>query len=457
MHDVLVIGGGSGGYAAAIRASQLGGKVGLVEAADIGGTCVNRGCVPSKVWMRAASLLHSIREAEAFGIKASVQGLDLQAIVQRKNGVSGDIRMGMEGLLGNNAIEVIRGRAVLKGPRQVDVDGRVLEAKKIILATGSRLKIPDVPGLEAAALTTDQVLDMTEVPSSVLVWGDAGSIEVEMATLLSVLGCKVFLASESRRVLPREDGDTSQRVAQGLREQGVEVLPRAALQSVKQSKGGFTARLSGPQEQTVEVERVLVSSRRPHTSALGLEEAGIRLNQDGGIQVNETLETSVEGIYAIGDATGGWMLSHAASSMGITAAENAMGNGLRFPFHLIPRGIWTIPEVGAVGLSEEEAEEKGLDVEVGDFPYSINGLAMVRNETSGAVKVISDARYGEILGVHVVGANATDLIGEAVLAMQLEATTRKLARGIRVHPTFSENMVDAARDAEGWALYLPRR
>jgi dihydrolipoamide dehydrogenase len=395
--------------------------------------------------------------AEEFGIKAPVQELDLQAIVARKNGVSGDIQMGMEGLLGNNSVEVVRGQAVLKSPTEVKVEDTILEAKKVILATGSSLSLPAVPGLEEAALTTDQVLEMTEVPSSVLIWGSLGPIEVEMATLLNIFGCKVVLVSESRRLLPREDGDTSQRLAQALREQGVEVLPRFTLESVQKAKKGYACLLSGPEERTVEVQKILVSSRKPHTAHLGLEEVGVQLNEDGSIQVNDRLQTAVQGIYAIGDATGGWMLSHASSSMAVTAAENAMGNSHKFPFHLIPRGIWTIPQVGAVGLSEEEAEEKGIEVEVGVFPYSINGLAMARNEMAGAVKIVSDARYGEILGVHIVGGNATELVGEAVLAMQLEATVPELARSIRVHPTFSESVVDAARDAENWALYLPKR
>jgi dihydrolipoamide dehydrogenase len=183
----------------------------------------------------------------------------------------------------------------------------------------------------------------------------------------------------------------------------------------------------------------------------------MQLNEDGTLQVKDTLETSVAGIYAIGDATGGWMLSHASSSMAVTAAENAMGQAGEFPFHLIPRGGWTTPEVGSVGLSEEEAEKQGLEIEIGIFPYSINGLASARNEVDGAVKIVSDARYGEILGVHIVGPSATELVGEAVLAMQFECTAREFARSIRIHPTFSEAVVDAARDAEKWALYLPRR
>ena len=456
MYDLIVIGGGSGGYAAAIRGSQLGGKVAVVEASELGGTCVNRGCIPSKVWMRAAYLLQSIRTGRDFGIHASVERVDLKAIVDRKNGVAGDIRMGMEALLANNGVEVIRGRGLLKSSREVDVEGKTLETKKVIIATGSCLNIPEIPGLEEAALTSDQVLDMSEAPPSVLVWG-SGPIELEMAALLNVLGSKVTVASESRRLLPREDGDTGQRLAQALREQGVEVFSRSRLESIETSEGGYRCLLSGAKEQSVEVSKVLVASRKPYVEHLGLEEAGVGLNEDGGIQVNDRLESSVGGVYAIGDATGGWMLSHASSSMAVVAAENAMGEARRFPFKLIPRGLWTMPEVGSVGLSEEEAEEQGIEVDVGDFPYSINGLAMVRNELTGAVKIIADARYGEILGVHIVGANATDLVGEAVLAMQLEATAKELARSIRVHPTYSEAVVDAARDARNWALYLPRR
>ena len=457
MYDVIVIGGGPGGYAASIRASQLGGKVILIEGDQIGGTCVNRGCIPSKVWLRAADLLQKIRNAEEFGIKAPVESLEFNTIVQRKNGVAGDIRMGMEGLLGNNGVEVMRGRATLKNTGEVLVEGKAVQGKKIILATGSVLDIPAVPGIEEAALTTDQVLDMTEPPSSILIWGSAGPIEVEMATLLNIFGCKVSLASESRRILPREDGDTSQRIAKALREQGIDIFTRAELASVRKSENGYTCSLEGADEQTVEVEKVLISGRKPNTTGLGFDQADIFLSKDGGIKINDKLETTAKGIYAIGDVTGGWMLSHAASSMAVVAAENAMGAGKKFPANLIQRGIWSTPQVGSVGLSEEDAEDQGIDVEVGDFPYSINGLAMCRGEMSGAVKVVTDSRHGEILGVHIVGGNATELVGEAVMAMQLEATANELARSIRVHPTFSEAVVDAARDAADWALYLPKR
>jgi len=456
MHDVIVVGCGSGGYAAAIRASQLGGKIAAVEAADIGGTCVNRGCIPAKVWHKAAWILQSIRKGADFGIEAAEPKLNLKSTVERKNGVSAEIRMGMEGLLANNGVDLIRGRAVFKGPQSVEIEGKTYEAKKFIMATGSALAFPDIPGLKEAVMTTDDVLDMTKAPASILIC-KADFIEVEMANILNTFGCKVTLATETPRILPREDHDTSQRVAQGLREQGVEIVTRASLESVKKKKGGFACQLAGPKERTVEVAKVLVSSRTPNTADMGLDKLGVKLDDAGFVEVKDTLETSAAGVYAIGDCTGGWMLSHSSSSMAVTAAENAMGQNGKFPFHLIPRGSWTTPEVGAVGLSEEEAEKQGLEIEIGIFPYSINGLAAARNEVDGAVKIVSEAKYGEILGVHIVGGGATELVGEAVLAMQLECTAREFARSIRIHPTFSEAVVDAARDAEKWALYLPRR
>ncbi len=451
----MIIGGGSGGYAAAIRAAQLGGNVVLAECAETGGTCVNRGCIPSKIWLRAADLLGKLETGKAFGVNAAIEEIDFKTLTERKSGVSAEIRMGMEALLQNNGVEVVKGRAVIKSPHEVDVDGRSIETEKIIIATGSSLSMPETAGLEKAAMTTDDVLEMTTMPGSILVCG-SGPIEVEMASLLNAFGCKVTMATGSPRILPEEDSDTSQRIAQTLREKGVEIIPRVSLDSVKTTQTGTTCTLSGPKQQRVEVAKILVSKRAPNTVGLGLKALGIALNDDKGIRVNNRLETSVKGIFAIGDATGGWMLSHGASSMAVFAAENAMGADNRYPFHLIPRCLWTQPEMGAVGLSEEDAEKQGHDVETGVFPYAINGLAMVRNQVDGAVKIVSDARYGEILGVHIVGSNATEIIGEAVMAMQLEATVQELARSIRVHPTFSEAVVDAARDAGDWALYLPR-
>jgi dihydrolipoamide dehydrogenase len=455
MHDVAVIGGGSGGYAAAIRAAQLGAKVVLIEAGDMGGTCVNRGCVPSKIWLHAVNLHQRAQNAGEFGVNLTLGETNYPAIVERKNGVAGEIRMGMEALLQNNGVEIVPGRAVVTGPGKIEADGRELEAKNIIIAVGSRLEAPEVAGLDKAAVTTDEVLDMEQPPRSILICG-SGYIEVEMAHLLSAFGVQVTMAAESERILPKEDSETSQRMAQALRAQGVEILAGSSLASVEMTKNGAFCQIKGGLEQELSADKILVSRRVPNTAGLGLDALGLKLNPDQGVWVDEYLQTSQEGVYAIGDAAGGWMLSHAASSMAVFAAENAMGQARKYPFNLIPRCLWTNPQMASVGLSEDEAEEQGFEVETGSFPYSINGMAMAYNQVDGAVKIVSDERYGEILGVHIVGSNATEVIGEAVLAMQLEATAPELARGIRVHPTFSEAMVDAARDVGGWALYLPR-
>ncbi len=457
MYNVIIIGGGPGGYAAAIRAAQLDAKVALVEVDTLGGTCVNRGCIPIKVWFRAADTLRRAQEASDFGIQVTVDGIDFQTIVDRKNGVSNDIRMGMEALLGNYGVDVIKGKGIFKNPGEIEVGGVVYQAEKFIIATGSRLAVPDIPGLKAALLTTDQVFDLQKIPASILIYGN-GPVEVEMATILCRFGSKVSLATESRRILPREDQDSSQRLAQVLREEGLTLFLGQKLTSVEPVDDGFSCSLSGSKESTIIVEKVLCAPRTANTEGLKLENAGILLSEDGSIQTDGCLQTTTEGIYAVGDAAGGTMQSHAASAMAITAAENAIGGkAKRFPFNLLPRGVWSFPEVASVGLTEEEAEEQDLDVSVGEFPYSINGLAMAVNELKGSVKVVTDERYGKILGVHIVGPNANELIGEAVVAMQFEYTVAELASSIRVHPTFSENMVDAARDAEGWALYLPKR
>ena len=457
MHDVIVIGGGAGGYAAAIRASQLGAKVAVVERDQLGGVCVNQGCIPVKSWLKAAETLRRIREADAFGIQAAVKKIDFKTIIENKNSCSEKIRLGMEGLLQNNGVEVITGHAAFENPAEIDVDGTAYAAKNFIIASGGHTETPDIEGLSKALLTTDDILDMKKVPASVLIYG-AETIEVEMATLLNTFGSKVYLATENRHVLPAEDPDSGQRLGQAFNNDGIEVLTRSTLTSVKGSKKKFICELAARKKnRTVEVERVLAGVRKPNTADLALEQAGVRLNEDGTIHVDEYLRTTNRNIYAIGDATGGTMQSHAASAMAVKAAENILGEKSKFPYELIPRGTWTCQEVASVGLTEEQAENKDLDIDVGYFPYSINGYSIARNETFGAVKIVADSEYRIIYGVHIVGPHATELIGEAVLAMQLEYTTEELAAGMRIHPTFSEAVVDAARDADKWALYLPKK
>jgi dihydrolipoamide dehydrogenase len=456
MYDVIVIGGGPGGYAAAIRASQLGGKVALIEPGELGGTCVNRGCIPAKVWNRAARLKNAIATAGNFGIFAKVESVNLQAIVDRRNGVPKDIQMGMKGLCKSNKIDVISDRGVLKSPKEVQTQGKVLETKAIVIATGTAIHMPGIPGLDnAAAMTTEQVLEMTKVPSSILING-SGAIEVEIAVILNAFGAKVHMLSDSARVLAKEDGTVSQRLTKALRDQGIDILPKFALKALEKTAAGYTARLSGAEEKSIDVERVLISSRKPNVD-VGLDQAGVKLDAKGFIAVNRFLKTSTDNIYAIGDVTGGWQVSYAATAMGVAAAENAMGRSMAFNANLVPRGHWTTPEAASVGITEEEADAQGLSVEIGECPVSVNGVAMAYGETDGSVKVISDPQYGEILGVHIVGSNAVEMIWGASMAMQMEASVEDLAYCMAVHPTFSETIPMAAQDAKGWALYLPRR
>lgn len=455
MHDVIVIGGGAGGYAAAIRAAQLGANVALVEEAELGGICVNWGCIPTKSWLKAAETLRRVRTGEAFGIKAAVKKIDFETILENKNSCCEKIRLGMEGLLQNNGTEVIKGHAAFKNPAEISVDGKLYPSKNFIIASGAHTQTPDINGLTKALLTTDQILDMRKVPDSVLVYG-ADTIAVEMATLLNTFGSKIYIATQNRFVLPDEDHDSGQRLGQALSDDGIEIIACSTLTSVKASRKGFICELVGKKNRrSVEVERVVAGIRRSNTDSLDLAQAGIQLNDEGSIHVDDYLRTTTRGVYAIGDVTGGSMQSHAASAMAVKASENALRKKTKFPFDLIPRGTWTFPEVASVGLTEEQAENQNLDIDVGYFPYSINGYAISRSETFGAVKVVADAEYRIIYGVHIVGPHATELIGEAVLAMQLEYSTEELAASIRIHPTFSEAVVDAARDAEKWALYLP--
>lgn len=448
MHDLVVIGGGPAGYAAALRASELGAGVALVEAGELGGTCVNRGCIATMVWLKAAELLRGVRSAGAFGVRASVEGVDPAAVAARKRAVAGEIREGMGAVLGGRGIEVVRGEAVLEGPGRVRAAGRVLEAGAVVIATGSRPDLPAVEGLGPAATPAEALLDMERVPASALVLG-GGPWDVEMAGILRALGAEVHLAPGPEGLLPREDADTGQRVAKALFDQGVRVLPGTWPGRVEARGGRWGVFLTGPRAAEIEVEAVVVGARAPRTAGLGLEAAGVDLDGSGAVRVDGRLATSAPGVYAAGDVTGGRMLSHGATAMGRVAAENALGGSRTFPELRVPRGIWGLPEVGSVGLGEEEAEEEGIDVVLGEAAYTANGLAVARGETEGAVKIVADGCTGEILGVHIVGPGATELVGEAVLAMDLEATVAELARGIRLHPTFSEALVDAARAALG--------
>ncbi len=454
--DMAVIGGGPGGVAAAVRARQMGAQVVLLERGELGGACVNRGCIPTKSLMETARLYRSIRKASEFGIRVSAVALDWDAIMAKTDDLVKFLRMGTEALLKSNGAAIMRGEARLTGPTMLRVGGEELEARSIILATGSCWSPPSISGIDSeGVITTDDLLTMREVPETVAVLG-GGPVELEAAQYLLFLGARVTMLEEANRILPLEDREIARRMASALREQGMGLLTQARVLEIRKGKKGLTLRVEGKDgERRVVVDRLLHARRAPRSDELGLEAAGLRPSAEG-IQTDEFLRTSRPHILAIGDVTGPPMYSHRASAMGIAAAENALGQGQPFRSHLVPRAFYTHPEAACVGLTERGAKTQGHEVRSATIPYSVNPRAMMSLETGGAVKVVAESRCGEILGVHMVGPHATELIGEAVLAMELEATVEELARAIRLHPTLGESQVEAAREALGRGIYLLR-
>jgi dihydrolipoamide dehydrogenase len=454
--DVVVIGAGPGGLAAAVRASQLGARVLMVERGQLGGTCVNRGCIPTKSLVETAALYRTIRKASEFGIHVSAAELDWDAIMAKKDDLVKNLRMGVEAVLKSNAVEVIRGEAAFDGPQRIRVGKRRLHAKAFIVATGSRWSPPPVPGIETeGVITTDDLLTMREVPETVAVLG-SGPVELEAAQVLLFLGARVTVLEEGGRILPREDREISRRLAAALREQGLALLHQVRVMEIRRGRRGLTLRVKGKdREQRLAVDRILHATRSPQVDELGLEAAGV-IRSFNGIRIDPFLRTSQPHILAIGDVTGVPMYSHRASAMGIAAAENALGPGQPFPSNTVPRAYYTHPEVASVGLTEQEARQKGHSLLTAGIPYSMSPRAMMMLETEGAVKVVADAERGEILGVHMMGPCATELIAEAVLAMEMEATVEDLARAVRLHPTLSESLGEAAREAQGRGIHVLR-
>jgi dihydrolipoamide dehydrogenase len=454
--DVVVIGGGAGGVAAAVRARQLGAKVAIIEKEHLGGVCMNRGCIPTKSLMETARLYRAIQRSADFGLKTTGLEVDWDAVMAKKDDLVKYLRMGTEAILKSNGVEIVRGEATFVDPLRIRVNDRELEIKSAIVATGSTWSPPSIPGIDGeGVITTDELLTMRKMPSSVVVLG-SGPVELEAAQYFLFLGAKVTLIEPEARILPQEDREIARRLASALREQGMDILTGARVTEIRREPKGLALRLEVKEgEKLIAGERALYAQRSPSVSGLGLGSVGVAVS-DEGIPVDSSLRTPLPHVLAIGDVTGGPMYSHRASAMGVLAAENAMGETRSFRPNRIPRAYYTHPEVAAIGISEREAKQQGLEVQVATIPFSISARAMMMLETDGAVKVVAEARYGEILGVHIVGPHATELIGEGALAMETEATVEDLARAVRLHPSLSESQVDAAREALGRGIYLLR-
>lgn len=459
--DVVVIGGGPGGYVAAIHGARLGGKITLVEKADLGGTCLNRGCIPTKALLNTADVLSQVREAKAFGINFPEFTFDLAQAVSRKDAVVHQLRSGVESLLQRNGVRVVKGTADILAPGQVRVAGEkeeILTTKNIIAATGSKPSALPLQGtVPGMVMDTDQAVNLQVVPASMLIAG-GGYIGVEFADVYQRFGSQVTIVEPLGRLLPAEDAELGQAMQRGFEKRGIRVLAGSVVKQVRMEENEkLVTVVTGDREEKVRVTTVLnCSERLPNTQGLGLERAGVHTEQ-ARIVTDERMQTNVPGIYAIGDVVGRTMLAHAASREGMVAVENALGRQSRMDYRAVPRCIYTRPQVAAVGLTEEQAKEKGCEITIGRFPLAASGRALTLGEREGFVKVIAGVRYGEILGVGIVGPQATEQIAEAVLAIGVEAIVEDLARAIHAHPTLSEASMEAALDALGQAIHIPPR
>lgn len=465
-YDVAVIGGGPGGYVAAIRAAQLGGKVLLVEKENMGGVCLNRGCIPTKTLLKSAEKWEDLKRCAEFGLKAENISFDFAAIMERKNKVVAGLRGGIEQLVKSNDITVMRGAAAFTGANSLAVtteSGReTVEAAKIIIATGSVPSGIPIPGHDLpAVVTSDDLLELTEVPQSMVVIG-AGVVGVEFSAVMRAFGCEVTIVEMLPTILPMVDGELVKRMGLSLRKQGIKTVAGAKVMAIEEAAEGVVVKVdTGKGIQEFPAEKVLIAAgRRPVTEGLGLEAAGVAYDRKG-IPVNERMETNIPGIYAIGDVTGQSMLAHTASTAGMVAAENAMGQSSVMDYGAIPSCIFTAPEIAMVGLMEEEATARQLTFKTSKFNFAANGKAVSMGETDGLVKIIAEADTGKLLGMHILGPHASDLIMEGALAIKNGLTAKDIAHTVHPHPTLSETVMESAHGIFGDIIHQakmkPRR
>ncbi len=461
MH-VVIIGAGPGGYVAAIRAAQRGANVTVVEQGWVGGVCLHWGCIPSKALLACMDVFTKVRRASEFGIQiAGPISADLQAMVNRKDKIVSTLANGVRSRFKSWGIQLLEGRAELRDQRTVRIVGtegeeNTVTADAIVIATGSQpatLQILPIDGDHI--VTSKELLDTTAIPNTLLIVG-AGVEGCEFASLFAGLGSQVIMVDIAPRVLPSEDTEVSAQVQSAFKKQGIDL--HLGTQVLEVHKTGAKVHVTFSDGTAIETDKILVSiGRHINPQDLGLENAGVAVGNRGEITVNEHLETTAPGIYAIGDVTGKSMLAHVASYHGKVAVENVMGNPIEINDDVIPAGIFTVPEVGRVGITEEEARERGIQTRIGRFRPIGLGKAHAHGETTGLFKVIADAESDRLLGVHIVGAHAADVIHEAALGMQLGATAKALATTIHTHPTWPEGLMEAAEDVHGEAIHLARK
>jgi dihydrolipoyl dehydrogenase len=454
--DVVVIGGGPAGYVAAIRAAQVGGKVAVVEKSELGGTCLNRGCIPTKTFLKNAEIIEGIEMSSKRGIILENEKftIDMPKVISLKNEIVKTLTNGVQSLLKSNSIKIFKGVGKINKDKDVVINGeKVLRTNKIILAGGSKVGSVNIPGIESKrVLTSDDILDLKELPKSLAVIG-GGVVGVELGQAYLSFGSEVTVIEMMDRIVPGVDREASETLRKALEKKGMKILTSSKIKEIIDE--GDKLRIKLEDKEDVVAEKALLSiGRVPDLEAVG--ELDLEMER-GKIKVDKYMETSVKGVYAPGDINGIKMLAHAAFRMGEVAAENAiLGNHREIKLETTPSAIYTIPEVGMVGLTEEEAKEK-YGINVGKFAFVGNGRALASGDTTGFVKVIADKKYGEILGVHIVGQSAAEIINEASSLMAMEITVDEVIKTIHGHPTFSEALFEACADVLGEAIHLPKK
>jgi dihydrolipoamide dehydrogenase len=452
-YDAVVIGSGPGGYVAAIRAAQLGMKTAVIESDRVGGRCLNYACIPAKAVLRVADVLTEIREAGDYGIKVGAPEIDYAGITARRLKVVSTLTGGVAGLFKKNKIDLIEGTGALVGSGKVSVNGSdEITAKTIVLATGSVKR--SIPGAQfgGRVIGTEEAWALDELPASLAVVG-AGASGSEIASAYARLGSEVLLLEALERVLPTEDADISKVAERGFKKQGISVHTNTLVEEIESGSDSVTFTYGGSGEGEAQW-LVIAAGRGPDIEGLGLDTAGVKLDDNGLIEVDGAMHTSLEGVYAIGDLVPGPALAHKASDEGVIAVEDAAGLETHpLEYVDIPRATFCAPNVASFGLTEAQAREQGHDVTVGKVQYGAVGAGTVYGDRTGLVKIVGDKRYGELLGGHIVGSKATELIQELVNARSLEGGYPEIAHLVHGHPTMSEAVMEAARAADGWLIH----
>ena len=459
---ISVLGAGPGGYVAAIKAAQLGASVTVIEASEVGGTCLHWGCIPTKALVASADALHRARKINSFGIELNGSVTpNLQKILDRKNRVVNIQVKGIRGLFKSWGIKILDGVGTIVSPKKIKVilkrgDTEEVETDKLIIATGSRpAQIPVFPFDGKKILSSDDAINLSTIPRALLIVG-AGVIGCEFAFIYREFGAEVVMVEMMPRAVSTEDEEISAILEKELKKKKIKLLTNVKVVKIDVREDRVCATLSDGK--TVEAEKVLVSiGRTMNSTAIGLESIGVETGQRGEIIVNNKMETTIEGVYAVGDVTGGIMLAHVASREGMIAAENAVGGNAVMNHNVVPAAIFTNPEIASVGLQEEQALKKGYKVKVGRFQYRTLGKAHAIGEITGLIKIVADEENDIILGAHIIGSHASDLIHEIAVAMEKGLTVKDIAHTIHAHPTLAEGIMEAAEDVHDAAVHCPKK